>query len=82
MNYENMSFYELRRECVRRGFLDENNKHIKTETKDSVERQERLKRFMEKHNISWDEFFAFCDLAEVDEKVRKKLLREIDGIKN
>jgi len=76
MNYEKMNFDELRKECVRRGFLDENNNHIRKESLDDSGRRQRTDEFMKQNNITQDEFMALLDLAMEDKKFKHYLLEQ------
>lgn len=75
MNYVNWSYDELRAECKRKGYLDQNNKYV-FDTKNE-ESEEKIKKFMEKKNLSIDELLAIHELATKDNAFKDKLYKDI-----
>ena len=69
--YENMSFDELRAECVRRGFLDEKGKHVYK--KRNIKSDYSYELLCKRTGFSYDEAQALLDLAmESDESELKQ----------
>jgi len=80
MNYgtiKNMNFDELRRECVRRGILDNNNNHVPKRNLEDIERRQRTDAFIKQNNLTHDEFLALTDLAMEDPEFGHILLKAL-----